>query len=271
MTTAGDESQHICEQHLRDTIQYNTERKIAPSESAVARRMLARGTELRRFYSEVHPRLNHDGITWKHAIGCALYVGWFWKAEDIAECRAGRKALREINDTIASKAAELANLLDRRTELYEKSGFGAETHYAIYDVIDEASAHNEHYQGWVRKPLQNLGSRFDLKYWPSLSECIRVLGEDAGRSKIVPDNAVTGVATQSTRPSSADSLRALLAHIEDLRGDHLGAIPRDFEFSNAALADLLNVLLDLSTEDLVDEAYVKTQRHRFNQQLAATG
>lgn len=57
-------------------------------------------------------------------------------------------------------------------------------------------------------------------------------------------------------------MRALLTSIEDHRGDRLGGIPTSFEFSNAALADLVNVLFELPAEDLVSDEYVKTERHR---------
>jgi hypothetical protein len=269
MHKARDEASRVCEDFLQDTIRDNTQRRIAPSETAVARRMLARGEELRRFYEEIYPKLNHDGITWKHALDCALYVGRFWTPEDIAVRRAGRKELEDLHEAIAHQADALADLLDRRNELYDQSGFGAETHHAIHEVINEASERNGHYQGWVKESLQLLGGRFDQKYWPSLSECMRVIGQDAARAEIIADDDLTHAATHSKRPSKADSLRALLANIEQRRGDYLGGIPRAFELSNAALADLLNVLLDLQPDELINDDYVKTQRHRFNLQLAS--
>lgn len=260
-----DETEHIarrvCENHLQEQIRYDREHNILPSEIAVAERMLANGSALERFYKEIYPALNHDGITWKNALHCALYVGTFWTAEDIAERRAGRKELKELNEDISRQASALADLLDRRTTLYEHSGFGAETHYAIYEVIDAAAAHNGHYQGWVREPLLAL-RRFDLKYWPTLSECIRVIGQDAYQAEIAANTSLTEAATHSLRPSKADSVRALLASIEDHRGDWVGGIPNSFEFSNAVLADLVNVLFELPAEGLVSDEYMKIQRHR---------
>lgn len=221
MDEAENTARRVCEDHLQAQIRYNRERKILPNEIAVAERMLANGDALQRFYKEVYPALNHDGITWKHALHCALYVGTFWTPEDIAERRAGRKELERLNEEISRQASTLADLLDRRTELYEHSGFGAETYFAIYDVIDAAAEHNGHYQGWVRKPLLAL-RRFDLKYWPTLSECIRVIGQDADQAEITADTSLTEAATHSSRPSKADSVRALLASIEDHRGDWVG-------------------------------------------------
>lgn len=254
-------ARRICEAHLRDQIRYNLEHNILPSEISVAERMLANGEALQRFYEEIYPALNEDGITWKHALNCALYVGTFWTPEDIAERRAGRKELEQLNNEISQRASQLSELLDRRTKLYEESGFGAETHYAIYEVIDAASEHNGHYQNYLKEPLQRL-RRFDLKYWPSLADCIRVIGTDAWQAELEPDNRLTAAATRSSRPSKADSVRALLASIEDHRGEWPGGIPTSFEFSNGALADLVNVLFELLTKELVSDEYIKIERHR---------
>lgn len=191
-------ARRICEAHLQDQIRYNREHKILPSEIAVLERMLANGNALQRFYEEIYPALNYDGITWKHALHCALYVGTFWTPEDIAARRAGRKELEQLNEDISQRAGQLAELLDHRTELYEQSGFGAETHYAIYDVIDAASEHNGHYQNYLKEPLQRL-HQFDLKYWPSLADCIRVISTDAWQAELAPDNRLTAAATRSKR------------------------------------------------------------------------
>lgn len=220
----------VCEDYLQEQIRYDREHSILPSQIAVAERMLANGSALERFYREIYPALNHDGITWKHALQCALHVGTFWTPEDIAGRRAGRKELEQLSEDISRHAAALADLLDRRTELYEHSGFGGETHYAIYEVIDATAVRNGHYQGWVREPLLAL-RRFDLKYWPTLSECIRAIGHDAYQAEIAADTSLTEAATHSSRPSKADSVRALLASIEDHRGDWVGGIPSSFEFS----------------------------------------
>jgi hypothetical protein len=261
MDESKSDARRICEEHLQEQIRYNLEHKILPSENSVAERMLASGNALQRFYGEIYPALSHDGITWKHALHCALYVGTFWTPEDIAERRAGRKELEQLNEEISQRATHLSELLDRRTRLYEQSGFGAETHYAIYDVIDAASERNGHYQNYLKEPLKRL-HRFDLKYWPSLADCIRVIGTDAWQAELAPDNSLTAAATRSSRPSKADSVRALLASVEDHRGDWLGGIPTSFEFSNGALADLVNVLFELPVDDLVSDEYMKTERHR---------
>lgn len=261
MSKAEAEPRRVCEEYLRGKIRWNTDHHCSPRESAVAQRMLANGDALERFYAEIYPALNRDGIAWKHAIDASLYAATYWRSQDIAKCRAGREELEELRAQISRQAAGLADLFERRDELYNHSGFGADTHYSILEVIDEAAECNGHYQGWVREPLQKLG-RFDLKYWPTLSECLRVIGTNAGQAQIEPNNRLTGAATNSSRPSKADSVRALLESFNNHRGSSLGHIPPSFEFTSSALADLVNVLFEIPPDSPVTEEYVKTERHR---------
>lgn len=263
MKTTKDNAKSVCEAYLGKEIDSNEASGILPSQTALARRMLARGDELRRFYEEIYPRLNQDGIAWKHVIGCALYIGSHWTPQKIARYWTERTQLVEVNREIAQVAETLAALLERRDHLHNQSSFSSGTHYAIRDVIDAASEHNGHYQSYLKEHLDQVAGRFDLKYWPALSEVVRVIAIDAAQAEVSADSGVAEVATGSSRRSKADMLRAFFQNVEEQRGNYQGAIPPDFELTNVATADLFNVLLDLPTDQLITEAYVKTERHRF--------
>jgi hypothetical protein len=253
----------LCEKYLQQDIQRNAEKGILPTETAVARRMLARGDDLEGFYEAIYPMLNHDGITWKNLLTVVLTTGAYWSPEKIAALRAARKALEALNQEIADHALRLAEMLERRDELHNHSGFVDETHCAIYDVIDEAAAHNGHYASYLKEELAKLSGRYDLKYWPDLADCVRIIGVDARRTRVTAVNARTEAATSSSRPSKADFLRALLTAFEQIRGTGQGSIPPSFELPNAALSNLVNVLLDLPADELVGDEYIKLQRHRY--------
>lgn len=263
MKTTKDSAKSVCEAYLGKEIDSNEASGILPSQTALARRMLARGDDLQRFYEEIYPRLNQDGIAWKHVIGCALYIGSYWTPQKIARYRTEREQLVDINREIAKVAGTLAALLEKRDHLHNHSSFSSGTHYAIREVIDAASEHNGHYQSFLKGPLHQLAGRFDLKYWPALSEIVRVIATDAAQAQVSADSGVAEVATESSRRSKADMLRAFFQNVEEQRGTYDGAIPPDFELTNIALADLFNVLLDLPADQLITEAYVKTERHRF--------
>jgi len=262
MTNETSSAQQICEDYLREQIRSNNEKGILRSENQVAEKLLARSDEVAHIYEEVYSQLCEDGIAWKTFLGCVLSTGAFWSPEKIAKYRGVRNELVEVNLAIAKHAHVLADLLNHRTALNNESAFSSDTHYHICDVVTQASAGNGLYRSWVKDPLSHLRSQFDLKYWPSLDECVRAIGEDANNAKVDATDPLTEAATKSTRPSKADFLRALLASIKENRGDHLGDIPENFRPSDEALASLVIVLLDLPSERIVDATYVKNLRLR---------
>lgn len=87
MSKAEVSAREVCEEYLKGKIRWNTEHHCSPRESAVAQRMLANGELLERYYAEIYPALNHDGIAWKHAIDAGLYAATYWLAQDIAQCQ----------------------------------------------------------------------------------------------------------------------------------------------------------------------------------------
>lgn len=261
-------ARQVCEDYLREQIHTNNEQGILPSENRVAERLLARGDGLADVYEEVYAHLYRDRISWKIFLSCLLSTGAFWSPEKIAKYRADRDALIELNRNIAKHAHTLADLLARRDDLHNRSAFGSDTHYDITAVIDQACAHNGRYEYYLKEPLAQLSARFDMKYWPLLADCVRVIGDDAENAGITASDPLTEAATKSTRASKADFIRALRESIDENRGDWLGAIPKMFGPSNDAMATLVNVLLDLPPEEMVDATYVKNLRHRDKEREA---
>lgn len=262
MGTTLNSARQVCEDYLREQIHTNSEQGILPSENSVAKRLLARGDELVEVYDEVYAHLYRDGISWKIFLDRLLSTGAFWSPEKIAEYRADRDVLVDLNREIAKHANALADLLTQRDDQHNHSAFSGSTHYDIVAVIDQACAHNGRYEYYVKEPLAQLSARFDMKYWPSLADCVRVISDDAKNASITASDPLTEAATKSTRPSKADFIRALRESIDENRGNWLGAIPRKFGPSNEAMATLVNVLLDLRTDEMVDGTYLKNLRHR---------
>ena len=233
-------ARQVCEEYLREQIHTNNEQGILPSENLVAERLLARGDELAAVYEVVYAHLYRDGISWKIFLGCLLSTGAFWSLEKIAGHRADRGALFELNRDIAKHAHTLADLLARRDDLHNRSAFGSDTHYDITAVIDQACAQNGRYEYYLKEPLAQLSARFDMKYWPMLADCVRVIGDDAETASITASDPLTEAATQSTRPSKADFIRALRESLDEKRGNWLGAIPKTFGVSNDVMAALVD-------------------------------
>lgn len=262
MLNATSASRRLCEDYLREQIRRNNEQHVLGSETLIAERLLARGDEMAHVYDEVYPQLCRDGMAWKHFIDRLLSTAAFWSPEKIVEYRQERHELEVVNRDIGKHARLLAGLLEHREELHNRSAFGSGTHCGICDVIENASEHNGLYRSWLKEPLGQLRSQFDLKYWPPIAECVSAIAEDAENAKIEAWDALTEAATKKSRSSKADSVRALRAAFDDSRGNWIGALPEKFRPSDEVMASLVTVLLDLPVDEAVDATYVKNLRHR---------
>ncbi len=180
----------------------------------------------------------------------------------MAQARVARDELADVNRQIARKAEELAELLERRTDLNNTSGFSSETNYHVCDVIEAASEHNYLFNAWVKDRLDALRGQFDLKYWPSLDQVLRQLAADAEKSGMEATDPLTAAATAASRPSRADFFKALFAAIEENSARNYGLLPRGFKLTDGTLASLANCALDLGPDELADSTYVKRLRQR---------
>ncbi|WP_261534306.1 hypothetical protein [Burkholderia multivorans] len=212
--------QAICENILIEGKSYNIEHEILPSENAVADRLLSRGLELKDAYEELHEKLHQHPLALKVFLELLLSTAAFWNPEKITKARSERDDLANVNRQIASKAEELAELLERRSELHNTSGFSTSTHYHVCDVIEAACEKNYLFQSYVKERLDALTGQFDLKYWPSLGQFLQVIASDAEHASMEATDPLTAAATAATRPSRADFFKALFAAIEENGADN---------------------------------------------------
>ncbi|MGE8286518.1 MAG: hypothetical protein ACN6RG_01080 [Stenotrophomonas sp.] len=252
----------VCETILREGIRYNLEHEILPSENVVARRLLDRSEKLTEAYQEVYYKLHHRAHAVKQFMGMLLSFQAFWSPEKIAQARADRDALVEINQKIQGHARALADLLEERTHLHNTSGLSSRTLYHIRDVIDAAYEDNWHYCTFPREPLEHLTGQFDLRYWPELSKIMLAIANDAEHAELEATDPLTEAATLSKRPSTSDQVLAFLAYIEECCGNHDGALPYIFQLSDRSMASLLNFVFDLPVDKLLTAEYVKGRRQR---------
>lgn len=175
----------ICEAILQEEKRYNYEHDILYGECAVADRLLARGVELQDAYVELHDKLHGRPPALQVFLGVILSTVASWNPEKNQEVRSARDDLIRINQQIAQRAAELAGLLEERSNLHDTSGFSSSTHYHVCQVIESASQHNYLFQSYVRDRLRSIRSQFDLKYWPSLGQCLDELASSSARCSSV--------------------------------------------------------------------------------------
>ncbi len=252
----------VCEDALRTDKAYNIEKQILPSEVRIIDRLLARRVELVDAYAEIYEKLHARPHGIATMLGIITNVAAFWNPAKVADAREARGRLQEVNRKIAELALDLAGLIEDRSEISNRSGFASDTYYHIVDVIDAASSDNGFYRFHLRDELKPLSARYDLKYWPSLADIMRVIGQDAEDADTKATDTLTKAATTGSRGSRADFFKALFQLIRENADSHPGHIPRGFKLSDDCLASLANCALALGPDDLVDGAYVKRLRQR---------
>ncbi|WXL26724.1 hypothetical protein WG219_04385 [Ectopseudomonas mendocina] len=249
----------VCETLLRLDLEYNQTRKIWPSINCVIERMLARQNELIDAYEELHTSLAHRHRALESFFDVLTSMPVAWSPDKITKARQTRKDLTVINSQIAAMADSLAQLLTRRNELKETSGFSCETFHHVLDVVElAAESEGNHLFEWhVKEHLDALRYQYDIKYWPPLSMVVAAVGENARNAEVYAADLATASATESPRSGLSDFLKAFLARIEDN-----SSIPRNFKMSDNTLASLVNCALDLDADKLIDAEYVRRFRQR---------
>lgn len=257
-----DNSNQICEQILLDEKRYNISHHILPSETVIVDRLLGRGMELKEAYQEIHEKLAHHPGALQTFLGQVLTTAAFWNPEEIRKARNARADLADTNRKIASKAAELADLLQRRNNLHNTSGFASNTHYHVCNVLKAAGSDNHLFMSRVQKRFEELYTQFDLKYWPTISDFLHELGSDTDEAAPEASDPLTEAATSALRSSLTDFFKAFFVAIRENSARNHGRLPNDFRLTDATLATIVNCALDLGPDEFVDSIYVKGLRQR---------
>lgn len=242
---------------------YNREKNICPSENTLIDRIVDQKHSLIQPFLEIEQ--TYSGVYLYRFFDSTLGATLYWKPNQMKLAREQQRALDATNSKIANLSHELASLLELRTELKEHSGFTSDNAYSIIKLVDQAAEYNGHYTSWVREPLLGLVQQFDLKYWPTISEVVTQLGEDAFDSESYASNPLTAAATSVKQSSKKDFFRAWMTALSE------ADVPRfegPFPVSDGSVASLANVLLNLGPDEIVDAAYVKTFRHHEKKRLA---
>lgn len=252
----------FCEDFLRSEIAYNEEHHILKSENAVANRLLKYHVHMSAVYKHLCETLPTAEAV-RTVLSALLSSEAFWSCESLKVAREDRARLIRINQAIADKAAEIAALMEEREKLHNKSGFRSDTHYCVTDVIVQAAHHtrNGYFKGYIEKEFQRLAS-FDLKYWPSLVEFMKEISRDSKEGYTAASDPMTAAGTSSAKASKADFIRAFLARLANSYKERGGHLPDGYVPSDAAMADIMNSVMDLEADCVVTAEYIKSFRQK---------
>ncbi len=236
---------------------------VWPSLVNVIDRLLARRLELVDAYGELRQALP-DWRALDMLFDAVLVAAAFHSPEKINEGRDARADIKATNAAISNLGRQLAEQLRRRSELCNTTAFSTSAHHHVVDVIEEASASNPLFKMYLREDLDALRYRFDLKYWPSLANCVEVVAEDAQRASVCAVDSLTTAATAGPhRGRVADYFKALFTAIRERSTKRGHLLPDGYLPSDRTLASLGSCALDLLPDELVDAQQVKSIRQRL--------
>ncbi|MHA1053405.1 hypothetical protein [Enterobacter mori] len=233
-----------------------------PSTWAVFNRLIGRHDEMASVYREISTSSLTRQQLWV-LLEQIIHAGSFGTDERFAKLRDDYQELITLNSDIRAMSQQLAEMLERRTELSGNGHFHCERMRKLTEFIDDAGEGNGHYQLHLKPELQRLNS-FDLKYWPDIARIIRSLGME--EIEVTFADEATRAIINARRPSRTDFFRELFDNINMQKTGGYSTLPRSFKLSDAALATICNITRDIPPNELVDAVYVKRTRHRLKEQ-----
>ncbi|WP_347093294.1 hypothetical protein [Sphingomonas parapaucimobilis] len=260
--TNEDDALEVCRSILRDHRDDRVAKNMLASEVAVIDRLLDRGLELAGAYVELVEKLSDRPSALEVLFDCVCSTAAFWNPQANDRARDARDELRAINHEVGILAERLAELVDRREAVHNRTGFASNTHYHPIGLVEDASKSNGHFTSYVKEPLDALRCRFDLKYWPSIGDVLRVLARDADVAEVHANDRLTDVATRSPRRGLADFVKALFASLDENGVRDRGFLPRGLRLTDATIASITNAALGLSPDRLIGAEFVKRLRQR---------
>ncbi|GIU32560.1 hypothetical protein L2719_10080 [Shewanella schlegeliana] len=257
----------FCKAFIERELKSNKQNHIWMSYWPVMERMLERADELTLVFHELIKKFGYsdkfDGYPPNNAY-IWLTLEYIWMSidfckNDVVQVRLDLKELNTLKEEIVELSEKLAFALRRQDEVYELSGFQKSDYQTTVDMIELASEDNHLYQSYVSDKIQSLRGQFDLKYWPTRADVAESI---ASFEKIQPSPSHSELPESVLKGRASDIKDFVLAF--DYSFDGLNGLPSDFRFSNNALADIINVILDLSSDRLATGDAIRIVRNRHN-------
>ena len=251
----------------RELESYQGDQPIWMSYWPILERMIESTEELKRPFSELIDRFGYadkfEGYPPENSyIWLILEHIWFsadFSKNDVMKARSDFKELNELGEDIVELASELASKLRKRAELFETSGFSKPEYLFIDGLFDMASEGNYLYESHVSEKLKSLTYQYDLQYWPCLADLVSAIGQFEEAQPYpthcqFPEHVING-----RQSNFKDYVIAF-----DEKFDEINGLPTDFRFSNEAMADIINVVLDLPDTKIATGEAIRVIRNRFS-------
>ncbi len=269
MTLPKDNPKAFCKAFILRELENNKKREIWMSYWPTMKRLADRADELESVFNEIVDSFGYsdkyEGVPPSNTyVWLILEHVWFssdFCREDVVDARVNFRELNEIKDTIVELSSKLAFSLRRQDELYERSGFQRSDYQAVDDMIELASSDNYLFQSYLSDKLKALSGQYDLKYWPSRADVVEAISDfevvqPCPRHFELPSAVING---------RASDIKDFVLAFDGSFDNESNGLPVGFRFSNKAMAEIINIVLNLSSEKLASPDAIKTVRNRYSE------
>ena len=258
----------FCKGFIERELRSYQEKKIWMSYWTVMQRMVDRAGELGLAFNELIKAFGYSDklegyppsnewiwLTLEH-----IWISQDYCRADVRQARDDFKELNRLQEEIIELSDRLAGALRRQSELYEHAGFSRADYQSAIDMVEQASDGNYLYDSYLSEPLKSLSMQYDGKYWPDRADMVEAISIF---ENVQPAPVHTGIPDQVIRGRSSDIKDFVLAF--DRKFDELNGLPTSFRFSNSAMSDIINVVLNLPPEKMTSTDAVRIVRNRHGQ------
>ncbi|MFP1915960.1 hypothetical protein ACLEEZ_10465 [Lonsdalea quercina] len=243
----------ILREYLDNLKSKNNLRSVWP----LVERLLSRKNEMHLVWDDIACK----ELSWQQCYALweqIVLAGRFCSQENISRLKAEHNQLKELNQGIKKKAAELAAMLTKREAILNTNSLLQDHTTHIVELMEKADDNEGLYRDNLHEKLDALANQFDFKYWPALPGILQVVADESvditfrhekdrdivhGRGKMLPDY-----------------LRQLFSQIENVRECAWG-LPKEFTLTDKSLTTLADVTLEHTEAFSVDA--VKVRRNEF--------
>lgn len=257
----------FCQAFIERELENNKSKSIWMSYWPVMERMIDRADELSIVFDELigkfgysdkyegfHPANSYIWLTLEH-----IWMSIDFSKSEIVQARSELNELNELQVVITKLSGRLAAALRRQNELYESSDFIKPDYQTVVDMVDDGGKDNYQYQWEVSEKLRALSGEYDLKYWPTRADIVESIawfegGQPPPKHTEIPESVLKG---------RASDIKDFVLSFDEKFNDSNG-LPSGFRFSNNALADVINVILDLPVDKLTTGDAIRIIRYRHS-------
>lgn len=250
----------------RELITYK-ENKIWMSYWPIMERMIESSSELSNVYKELIDRFDytdkfegtHPENTYIWLILEHIWMSWDFNKETIKKTKMELNKLLEIQQKIINLSQDLAIAIKEQNQLYDCSDFIRPGFQTVLDLIELSGKTNDLYELYVSDEINKLGKQYDYRYWPSRENLVQSIA-DYEQGLSIPGHMFL----------PEDILNGKTSYIKDFviafdrKFDEINSLPDAFRFSNNAMADIINFIVDMPKDLFATPEAVRIVRHRYS-------